>query len=713
MEGKQAMADFVFASTYARFRDDLGRRETFDEAVERMETMHSTFYADQVRAYPLLGDTISEAFAAVKQKKVLASQRALQFGGDPVLKKHMRIYNCATSYCDRSRFFAEALYMGLCGVGVGFSVQRVHTRCLPSLISRDEWASRVSFEHVVEDSIEGWANAVNELIAFYLEGGLCPDFDYTQIREKGARISAGGTAPGSEPLEIAIEKMDELLSTLVLEGVTQLEPIHCFDLAMFASEAVISGGRRRAATIALFDKDDEAMLNAKTGDWFHKNKQRGLANISAVQVIGEESRKDFARVVQSAKECGEPGVIFTHSRAYVYNPCVEIGMCPVLIRDAVGKVVEEYTLDMLNNRQVYMNKGYTYESGWQTCNLTEINGGMIETEEDLVYAAKQAAVIGTLQAGFTQHGYLSPVTQGILEREALIGVSITGIMDSPHILLNEGMLSRAAQIVKETNTHLASILGIRPAARTTCVKPAGTTSILLGTSSGIHPHFGRRVIRHIQMNVNNPVLRLFRDHNESLTEESAWSSNHTDRVVSFPIEVREDAILRDSLTAVEFLEHVRTVQRAWVTPGTARPESTEALKHNVSNTCPVKADEWGAVEEYLWEHRHDLTGVAMLGDMGELCYAQLPNQVVPTREEYRARFGDEAADILDQGEVPYDVEHEDQGALVYHARGILKFERIKAELSPVPYQGWLEASDTTNPTVDTACAGGSCEITYL
>jgi ribonucleoside-triphosphate reductase len=716
MDGKQAIADFVFASTYARYDDALGRRETFDEAVERMESMHFKRYGERAHQDPYFCDTVRRAFTDVQAKRVLASQRALQFGGEPVLRKNMRIYNCATSYCDRPRFFAEALYMGLCGVGVGFSVQSHHTDKLPVLTTMADYTSRPEQEYTVADSIEGWADAVGMLMDLYFGEGPVPLFDFSEIRPKGARISAGGTAPGSEPLEVALDKIDELLYGLVADGVQKLRPIHCFDLAMFASEAVISGGRRRAATIALFDKDDEEMLNAKTGDWFKENKQRSLANISAVQVLGEESREDFSRVIESAKQYGEPGVIFTHSREYVYNPCVEIGMCPTLIRDHKGEIVKNYTLDMLNNQDAYKKKGYTFESGWQTCNLTEINGAAATTREKFLQAAVSASVIGTLQAGYTQPGYLTRVTQDILEREALIGVSITGIMDNPELLLDEALLKEAANLVVETNEKLAYKIGVNTAARCTCVKPAGTTSILLGTASGIHPHFGRRVIRHIQMNKDNPALQLFAQHNPTLVEESQWSANGTDLVVAFPLEFPEHAVVKGDLNAIAFLERVRQVQRAWVMSGTADVHSCEKLRHNVSNTCAVQEHEWYDVEAYLWKYRYELTGVAMLGDTGEMCYPQLPNQAVLSLDEYRKRFGDEAAEVVERGELPTDVTPlagEDMDTMLYHAKGIHTFARLQRELAPVPYAEWREDSDMTTPTADAACAGGSCEVAFL
>ena len=712
--GNQAMSDFVFASTYARYDDELSRRETFDEAVDRMRGMH-------IEKYEHLGEEveglIDASFDAVKRKEVLASQRALQFGGAPVLSHNMRIYNCATSYCDRVRFFAEALYMGLCGVGVGFSVQRIHTDCLPRLVKRDVWTHKVSVDHVVEDSIEGWANALNALMEGYLTEEPIPDFDFDQIRPKGSPISAGGTAPGSEPLETALEKIESLLVELVQRDVKYLEPIHCFDIVMYASEAVISGGRRRAATIALFDKDDKAMLSAKTGNWYEESMHRALANISAVHIIGDEDKASFDELIESAKQYGEPGVIFSSSPYYMYNPCVEIGMCPLLIRDESGEVVRDYTLPMLNDRVTYLNKGYSYESGWQTCNLTEINGGAVTSPEDLNAAARNASIIGTLQAGYTAHGYLEPVSEEIIKRESLLGVSITGIMERPDLLLDEGVLSYAAGVAVETNAEVSSLIGIPPAARVTCVKPAGTTSIILGTSSGIHPHFGERVIRHVQVNKDNPVLQMFEQINPTLCEESQWSSGGTDTVVAFPLEYPKTSVFKKDITAVDFLEKVNAVQRSWVASGLARASSCEGLTHNVSNTVSVREGEWDQVSDYLWAHRQELTGVAMLGDIGESCYPQIPNQAILSVEDLGLRYGEEAVSLVFRGD--YEAaedklrDGETLDTLVYHVNGLLKWERLVRDLKGVPYDLMYEKEDTTSPTQDSACSGQSCEVKYL
>lgn len=713
----KAMADFVFASTYARYDKALKRRETFEEAVVRMRDMHKTFY--NVDEDSALHPLIDSAFDAVLDRQVLASQRALQFGGVPVLKHNMRIYNCATSYCDRLRFFSEAFYLGLCGVGVGFSVQSVHTDCLPNLLSPHEISAKRFTEFRVEDSIEGWADALYALINFYFSPSApYPEFDFSDIRPKGVEISAGGTAPGPEPLERALYNVENLIESCVAHGQDRLRPIDCFDIAMFSAEAVLSGGRRRAATIALFDINDKDMLKAKTGNWFEDNKQRGLANISAVMLTdGTETRSSFDDLIQSARSFGEPGVIFSKSPYYAYNPCVEIGMCPMIIRDEEGDVLNSYTLSHLNDRSYWLNKGYSYESGWQTCNLTEINGKLLKSVADLESAARNAAIIGTLQAGYTAPRYLSEASRTIIERESLLGVSITGIMDNPELLLSPDVLKAGAEEAVRTNAEVSDLLGITKAARVTCVKPAGTTSIILGTSSGVHPHFGRQVIRHIQVNKQNPVYQEFLKNNPDTCEDSMWSANGSDAVVAFPLENGEDCVIKGDMSAVEFIDHVKTVQKAWVLNGTQRADSCEDLNHNVSNTVSVLENEWSDVADKLWELRNELTGIALLGDSGEMLYAQLPNQVVFTIQELNDRFGEDSVTYALNGDYTnawklLDEVH-DPEALKYHIEGLKKFNKLKKALRSVDYTTMHEDSDTTNPTQDSACSGQSCEVKYV
>lgn len=704
---QELLSDFVFTNTYARYDESKRRRETFPEAVHRMVEMHVEKYGEAHR--PLIED----AFSSVKEKKVLASQRALQFGGEPVLKNNMRIYNCATSYCDRLDFFKEAFFMGLCGVGVGFSVQDVHISRLPPLLDIDELTNCVSVEYVIEDSIEGWANALGALIdSFFYSDVLAPDFDFSQIRPKGAPLSSGGKAPGPEPLEAALEKVSERLLRCIESGQDRLTSLDCLDIAMFASQAVLSGGRRRAATIAIFDKDDELMLNAKTGDWFTENSQRGLVNISAALVDGQYTREELDRIIRSTREFGEPGIVFTRSQHYLYNPCVEIGMCPILIKDADGKTLSSYSLDVLHNRELYEDQGYTYDSGWQCCNLTEINGGAIKEASDLNEAARAASIIGTLQAGFTTSAFLGDVTKQIIERESLLGVSITGFMDSPAVLFNKENLKTAAEIAIKTNEETARAIGIPTAARVTCVKPAGTTSIILGTASGIHPHHARRMIRRVQVNKMSPVYKFFSEINPGLCEDCQWSSGN-DAVIAFPIVHPEHSLVKSQISAIDFLRAVVNVQESWVQTGRARPSSCEGLQHNVSNTVKVGEDEWEAVTDFLWDHSALLTGVSMLGD-GEIAYPQLPMQEILLPEKITQRFGAAAhalAKVDDYEMAAKELPPEESiDMLRFFVDGYQLWCKVLAEAKPVNYAELVEDQDNTRPTVDPACAGGSCEI---
>lgn len=692
IDTRAELSKFVFANSYARYNQEKQRRETFEEAVDRMRLMHLEEYG---KRSPEITGIINRAFGLVKEKKVLASQRALQFAGDPIRKHNMRMYNCATSYCDRVRFFSEAFYMGLCGAGVGFSVQRVHTSCLPPLISDEEMQFAHDVDFVVEDSIEGWAQALHALITSYFEvegeATKIPHFDFSQIRPKGTPLSSGGRAPGPEPLEEALTKVEELLQDRIVKGQEYLEPIDCFDLVMFASEAVLSGGRRRAATIAIFDRDDEAMLSAKTGAWTENYKHRQLANISARIPSDSRNKSEFLNIFSSTREYGEPGFIFTDSPHHIYNPCVEIGMCPLAIYDEHGEILQEYTLDVVNNRHKYPE--YTYRSGWQVCNLTEINAGAIKTKYDFKEAVWAASVIGTLQAGFTGTGYLDSdggVSRDIIQREYLLGVSMTGIMESFDVAGDPDLQREMAAYAKEVNATVSAMIGIGQASRVTCVKPAGTSSIILGTSSGVHPNFAHNLIRHVQVSKDSLVAKHFKALNPDHCEESQW--NDRDLVIAFPLALPEDSKVRDDFTAVEFLDFIKSVQANWVDGGCRRPMSVEGASHNVSNTVRVLGDEWEQVAEYLWENRDVFTGVALLGDFGELLYPQLPNQVVYSEDEIQSKFTEDEQ-------------------VEYHLNGLYKWTSLRNTMVEVDYTQVSEVVDTThNPILEAACAGGTCDI---
>ena len=556
------MSNAKFFEAYSRWSESFGRYESWDEAVERVMNMHRSFYADVMTDE--LEELIAEAEVAYKNKYVLGAQRALQFGGEQLIKHQMRMYNCTSSYANRPEFFGEFFYILLCGAGCGFSVQKQHVAMLPEIQQRKGNVK----QHIVEDSIEGWATALDVMLSsFFVERGVHGEyagrkvyFDLSNIRPKGAEISGGFKAPGPEPLRVALDKVEHLLQGLVLQGETQLRPIHVYDICMFAADAVLAGGVRRSATICLFSPEDSEMLNAKTGDWYITNPQRGRSNNSAVIVRDEISREDFAKIMEPIKQFGEPGFYFVSDKDHLTNPCVEIGMLPQVI-----------------------NKDGTKTYGWQGCNLTEINGSKCVSEDEFQKACRAAAILGTLQAGYTQFKFLTEDSRKIFEREALLGCSITGWMNSPEILFNGEIQRRGAETIKSLNVSIAKIIKINPAARTTCVKPSGNASVLLKTSSGIHAEHSKRYLRYVQMNKDSEVAQLIKDTNPYMTEESVWSESRTDYAFAFPIVTKNGSLFKREMLGVDFLEKVRLVQQNWVEAGTNEQYCVDpTVRHNVS-----------------------------------------------------------------------------------------------------------------------------------
>jgi len=416
-------------------------------------------------------------------------------------------------------------------------------------------------------------------------------------------------------LKKSLEAIRKLLDECVARGQRRLRSIDAYDVVMHASDAVLSGGVRRSATICIFSPDDPLMLGAKTGDWYYTNPQRGRSNNSAMLLRSTTTREQFHELIKSVHDFGEPGFVWSDSLEMMFNPCVEIGMYPVDVT--------------------------TGESGWAFCNLCEINGKKCKTKEDFAIAARAAAIIGTAQAGYTDFEYLGETTKHIAEREALIGVSITGMMDSPEILFNPEIQREIAALVVATNKEIAAKIGIRQAARCTCVKPAGSTSCILGTSSGIHAHHSKRYIRHVQANMLEAPFQFFSQKNPRAVEKSVWSKNGTDGIISFCIETAEGAQTKKEVNAVKLLELVRLTQGNWVAAGKVDELCTQPwLRHNVSNTINVRPDEWDAVEAYIFEHRDMFAGVSLLSHTGDLDYPQAPFVAVHTPAEIVKKYGD-------------------------------------------------------------------------
>ena len=613
VDTRKLLSETKFFDSYSRWNDEKNRYETWDEAVDRVMSMHEGFYNDKLNQ---IQSFIEEARTAYKEQRVLGAQRALQFGGEQILKHQMRMYNCTSSYADRAAFFGEIFYILLCGAGAGFSVQNHHIAKLPKIQARTKQPKT----HVVEDSIEGWATAVDVLMSsYFMDGGKHPDyagrriyFDLSQIRPKGAKISGGFKAPGPDGLRLALDKIEHLLQALVIDQKqpVELRPIQVYDIVMHTADAVLSGGVRRSATICLFSPDDEEMMKAKTGNWFIDNPQRGRSNNSAVIVRDETTPEEFGTIMKSVKEFGEPGFVFVESREHTTNPCVEIGMFP-----------------QINGK-----------SGWQGCNLTEINGGMCTTKEDFFTACRAASILGTLQAGYTDFKFLGETAKDIFDREALIGASITGWMNNPDILFDPEILEEGAEIVKQTNREVAKAIGINPAARTTCVKPSGNASVLLQTGSGIHAEHSSMYIRNVQMNKESEVTQAIQRINPHMVEESVWSAGGTDVVISFPIVPKKGSIFKDDLVGVDHLEKVKLAQKHWVNAGTNEELCADkGVRHNVSNTIIV--EDWDEVERYVFENRHSFAGISFLSSMGDKDFNQAPNTGVISAEEMVDKYG--------------------------------------------------------------------------
>lgn len=666
------LSNYVFSTKYARYLPSKKRRETYAESIDRMMDMHTSKY----------GSDFVELREALKAKEIAGSQRALQFGGLAIEEKNARLYNCTVSFCDRLSFFNECYYLLLCGCGVGFSVQKHHVNQLPTLSKPNG-----EYYHVVEDSIEGWSDALKALLtAYFVPKAMLPNFDYTCIREEGAPLRHGGKAPSHKPLEKALNKI-----RVILEGASsrQLKPIECFDIVMHIADSVISGGIRRSATIALFSVDDTEMMTAKTGNWFVDNPQRGRANISAM-ITPEVEEEVYRSVFKSTKEFGEPAFIFSPSTEYINNPCVEITMCPVLIKKD-GNIVDNYTLDLVDpkNREKWEDEGYTFESGFQMCNLSTVNCSTLKDEQDFFRRVRLATELGTLQSGYYDFNYLSPVSAEIVKRESLLGVSLTGIL-SNYDLLSEGVLQKGAEIARNTNKMVCDYEGLTEASRITCVKPEGTASLVLETSSGIHPYHAGKYIRRVQANVYESCFQFFERTNKEACLVSVWGNPETARVIEFPCSAPPFSILKGDLTAVQHLEIAKNVQTNWVMKGTAIPSRLEKANHNVSITVTVQPDEWEDVASYLWNNRDVFTGVSFLGASGDYDYQQPPFQEVKHPRHLKKD----------------DVHYEEK------VRMWERWNTLRNSMQELNYVDFEEEEDHTEIMQAVACAGGACDLPY-
>jgi len=613
---RDILSDITVHMKYARYMPEKERRETWAEIVDRNKAMH-------IKSYPELREEIDSAYKMVYNKKVLPSMRSMQFGGKPIEVAPNRIYNCAFAPVDDWRVFSEIMFLLLGGTGVGYSVQKHHVEKLPEI---QKPASKRTRRFLVNDSIEGWADAVKALVQSYFKGGSKLRFDYSDIRPKGARlVTSGGKAPGPQPLKECLVKLQGMFESK--ENGDKLTTIEAHDMICHVADAVLAGGIRRAALISLFSADDNEMIAAKTGNWWEHSPQRGRANNSVVLLRHRITKEYFQDLWERVKESGsgEPGFYFSNDKDWGTNPCCEIALRP-----------------------------------YQFCNLTEVNVSDVESQDELNSRVKAAAFIGTLQAGYTDFHYLRDVWRRTTEKEALIGVSMTGIASGKVLGLDT---TEAAKVVKKENQRVAKLLDINTAARTTTVKPAGTTSLTLGTSSGIHAWHNDYYIRRLRVGKNEAIYTYLSVFHPDMIEDEYFRPHDT-AVISIPQKAPEGAIMRTE-SALQLLRRVAKISNEWVNPGTRSGQNT----HNVSATISIKEAEWADVGEWMWENRKVYNGLSVLPYDGGT-YKQAPFEDC-SKETYEAML---------------------------------------ATLEEVDLTKVIEVEDNTDLSGELACAGGACEI---
>jgi len=614
---QKILSDITVYMKYAKFVPELNRRETWEELVTRNKEMHQ-------KKYPQIKDEIENVYKMVYDKKILPSMRSLQFGGKPIEISPNRVYNCAYLPVDHTDAFSETMFLLLGGTGVGFSVQKHHVDKLPEIKKPNPTRTR---RYLIGDSIEGWADAIKVLIESYMgTKSSTPIFDFSDIRQKGALlVTSGGKAPGPQPLKDCIHNITKVMENK--NDGDKLTPIETHDIVCHIADAVLAGGIRRAALISLFSADDEEMISCKSGNWWEQNPQRGRANNSAVLLrhkVTQEYFMDLWKRIELSG-AGEPGIYLSNDKDWGTNPCCEIALRP-----------------------------------YQFCNLCEVNASDLESQEDFENRVKGAAFIGTLQAGYTDFHYLRDVWKRTTEKDALIGVGMTGIGSG--VVLGYDMKA-AAQAVKEENERVAGLIGINKSARTTTVKPSGTSSLVLGTSSGIHAWHNDYYLRRIRVGKNEAIYTYLAINHPELVEDEYFRPHDT-AVITIPQRAPEGSILRYE-SVFQMLERVKKVSQEWIKPGHRTGQNT----HNVSATVSIKEDEWDLVGDWMWKNRKFYNGLSVLPYNGGT-YTQAPFE---------------------------DCTKED-------------FERLVLTLKNVDLTKVIELQDNTDLRGEAACAGGACEI---
>lgn len=629
-KGKKFLSDLKLHSDYFKWLEDKGRYETWEEACENIIEGHRikySKYSDEISPY------LESALESMKEQAVLASQRNLQYRHPQIMKHNTRMFNCTSGHIVRNRVFQEIFYLALsgCGFGGGLLIPFVNN------LSKIQKRTHGTKTYVISDNIEGWADALGVLMSSYFVddqpfpeyAGYEVKFDYSPIREKGSFISGGFKAPGHDGLKQSLERIEQLIEKWLINEGNKIRPILAFDIICHSADAVLSGGVRRSALNMIVDPNDDEMIHAKTGNWRMENPQRGRSNNSVLLLRSDVTKDQFEYLVKLNDGANDIGFVFANSWFDMFNPCFEILKIPVLIETDFSKIPYEYVESFVSE-----NKD---KFGIQGCNLCEINAEKCTTKEKFFKTCRDASILGTLQAGYTDFPYLGEITKKIFEREALLGVSITGWMNNPK-LFNAELLQEGAKIVKDTNKEVALIININQAARTTCVKPSGNASVVLGTASGIHPEHSEKYFRIMQLNKESNTAKWLEDNMSFLLEESVWSSTKSDYVVFVPVENPKNGLFKMDMKGIKHLELIKLVQENWVNAGTNRELCAyDGVNHNTS--CTVIIDDKDQIVDYIWDNRDYFTAVSFMSDYGDKDFNQAPFTSVLNLDELVTTYG--------------------------------------------------------------------------
>lgn len=641
-KGRKFLSDLKLYSDFLGWNEKEQRYETWNEACVEVFNTHREFYKEKVEQNPELSQLINFSQDYYQRQKFLTAQRSLQFRGEDIYKHNFRIYNCLVMYGDKPSFLGNSLYLMLCGCGVGINMMLPFVSRLPKIQKR----TRGTKTFIIEDTIQGWGEAAHVLVTSYLstnpiEGyeeyqGYEVKFDYSLIRKKGERVGRRFKAPGPDGLKQSLERVELLLNNYVEEFPKEFKSIIAYDIFMHLANSVLSGGIRRAACSIICSPEDEDLVYAKSGDWRKENKQRERSNNSVGLLRGKFTKEDFQKYLELNQGVSDIGFVFMNNIYEIFNPCFEIGFTPLHFDYSNKEIVKR----IMDSDTTVLDEGLV-TTAIQCCNLTEINGGSMESEEDFYNTCKAASIAGTLQAGYTNFRYIKNVLQETIEvssYEALLGVSITGWANGPW-LLDEKILQKGAEIVIKTNEEVAKLLGINSSARSTTVKPSGNAAVILMCGSGIHWEHSENYFRVMQLNKETETAKYLEENFPTLIEEGVYSETNTDYAVFAPIQNPPQTLYKGDYKGVKHLEIIRLVKENWVDKGKVESRCIiPTTSHNVSNTVIV--DDYIEITDYLFEYQNTFTAVSFQSEFSDKDWNQSPNTSVLSFEQILEKYGE-------------------------------------------------------------------------